>query len=443
MLRCDVAFSRWDPVRDLLALHDQIGQLVGSDAPGWTPPVDLYETAAASSLTAELPGLARERDRDSRRGKPHRHSRRARRRAGALRAVPPRRTGTRPLLAGVPAARADRRRGGHGRPKDGLLTVTIPKAADAAPGGVSNLTRWPRAVAMPAPRSRRSSEPELVLVPSSSPAPRLDRARDAGLRRHGARRPADASDAADAARRPRSTAAATPPPRPAVQRHRGRPDFTQFAGHAVKGVANISSLQVVRAPNSPFANDPFFQYFFGDQDDFRLARPALAEPRVRRHRLRRRLHRHQQPRGRRQRARDHRRPADKREVKGQAHRHRPGHRHRTAQDRSQRAARPAVGRLVEAAGRRMGAGHRKPVSVEPDRHGRHHQRNRPRDVGFADYEDFIQTDAAINPGNSGGASSTRAANWSGSTPASSARAAATRASGSPSRATSPSTSSTT
>ena len=42
-----VAFSRWDPFRDLLALHDQIGQLVGSDAPGWTPPVDLYETAQA------------------------------------------------------------------------------------------------------------------------------------------------------------------------------------------------------------------------------------------------------------------------------------------------------------------------------------------------------------------------------------------------------------
>jgi HSP20 family protein len=55
-----VAFSRWDPLRDLLALHDQVGQLIGSDAPGWTPPVDLYETAATFVLTAELPGLARE-----------------------------------------------------------------------------------------------------------------------------------------------------------------------------------------------------------------------------------------------------------------------------------------------------------------------------------------------------------------------------------------------
>jgi HSP20 family protein len=55
-----VAFSRWDPLRDLLALHEQIGQLVGTDAPGWTPPVDLYETDAGFVLTAELPGLSRE-----------------------------------------------------------------------------------------------------------------------------------------------------------------------------------------------------------------------------------------------------------------------------------------------------------------------------------------------------------------------------------------------
>ena len=47
----------------------------------------------------------------------------------------------------------------------------------------------------------------------------------------------------------------------------GGPDFTGIAGQAVKGVANISSLQVVRAPNSPFAADPFFRYFFGEGDD--------------------------------------------------------------------------------------------------------------------------------------------------------------------------------
>jgi HSP20 family protein len=55
-----VAFTRWDPVRDLLALHEQLGQLVGSDAPGWTPPVDLYETPTEFVLTAELPGLTRD-----------------------------------------------------------------------------------------------------------------------------------------------------------------------------------------------------------------------------------------------------------------------------------------------------------------------------------------------------------------------------------------------
>jgi HSP20 family protein len=55
-----MAFTRWDPLRDLLALHEQIGQLVGTDAPGWTPPVDLYETSAEFVLMAELPGLTRD-----------------------------------------------------------------------------------------------------------------------------------------------------------------------------------------------------------------------------------------------------------------------------------------------------------------------------------------------------------------------------------------------
>ncbi len=46
------------------------------------------------------------------------------------------------------------------------------------------------------------------------------------------------------------------------------PDFTRVAGLAVKGVANISSLQIVRARNSPQYADPFFRYFFGDDDFF-------------------------------------------------------------------------------------------------------------------------------------------------------------------------------
>ncbi len=55
-----VAFTRWDPLRDLLALHEQIGQIVGTDAPGWTPPVDLYETPVEFVLIVELPGLSRD-----------------------------------------------------------------------------------------------------------------------------------------------------------------------------------------------------------------------------------------------------------------------------------------------------------------------------------------------------------------------------------------------
>jgi len=41
-------------------LHEQLGHLVGGDAPGWTPLVDLYETANEFVLTAEVPGISRE-----------------------------------------------------------------------------------------------------------------------------------------------------------------------------------------------------------------------------------------------------------------------------------------------------------------------------------------------------------------------------------------------
>ena len=63
--------------------------------------------------------------------------------------------------------------------------------------------------------------------------------------------------------RPTPTPAQTP-----SASYSGLPDFTRVAASAVKGVSNISSLQVVRAPNSPFSSDPFFRYFFGDDDIF-------------------------------------------------------------------------------------------------------------------------------------------------------------------------------
>jgi serine protease Do len=47
----------------------------------------------------------------------------------------------------------------------------------------------------------------------------------------------------------------------------GGPDFTRVAAQTVRAVTNISSVQVVRRSASPFQNDPFFQYFFGDQGE--------------------------------------------------------------------------------------------------------------------------------------------------------------------------------
>ena len=47
----------------------------------------------------------------------------------------------------------------------------------------------------------------------------------------------------------------------------GLPDLTSVAQRAVASVTNISSTQIVRTSNSPFANDPFYRFFFGDQDD--------------------------------------------------------------------------------------------------------------------------------------------------------------------------------
>jgi len=43
----------------------------------------------------------------------------------------------------------------------------------------------------------------------------------------------------------------------------GAPDFTSVAERTLGAVTNISAIQVVRRGASPFANDPFFQYFFG------------------------------------------------------------------------------------------------------------------------------------------------------------------------------------
>jgi HSP20 family protein len=130
-----VAFTRWDPLRDLLALHEQLGHIVGTDAPGWTPPVDLYETVDEYVLTAELPGLTRDQI--------DIHAEERRVVIRGARGVDPRRA--------IPCEQYHRVERGHGRfsrafslpeiidvdgiaadLKDGILTITIPKARDRA-----------------------------------------------------------------------------------------------------------------------------------------------------------------------------------------------------------------------------------------------------------------------------------------------------------------------
>ena len=51
-----VAFARWDPLRDLLAIQQRLERYAPSQA-GWRPPVDLQETDDRYVLTAELPGV--------------------------------------------------------------------------------------------------------------------------------------------------------------------------------------------------------------------------------------------------------------------------------------------------------------------------------------------------------------------------------------------------
>ncbi len=58
-----------------------------------------------------------------------------------------------------------------------------------------------------------------------------------------------------------------PPAGPAGRGITGLPDFTGVAGQAISAVTKISSTQAVPTANSPFFNDPFFRYFFGDETE--------------------------------------------------------------------------------------------------------------------------------------------------------------------------------
>ncbi len=203
---------------------------------------------------------------------------------------------------------------------------------------------------------------------------------------------------------PQAAAAQTAPGVPAatVATVATGPDFTRVAGQAIKGVANISSVQVQRRSNSPFADDPFFRYFFGDQsfgsrdrrslslgsgvvvsaDGYVVTNAHVVGENVREVTVA---------------------LADKREVPATivgidaatdiallkvAERGLPS---LSWGD----STRLQVGEWVLAIGSPFQLSQTVTAGIVSAT-GR-------ANVGFADYEDFIQTDAAINPGNSGGA----------------------------------------
>ena len=208
---------------------------------------------------------------------------------------------------------------------------------------------------------------------------------------------------------PRAAAASTPistqpSPVPAGAPSSAGPDFTRVAGQAVKGVANISSLQVVRTRNTPFPNDPFFRYFFNGDDEVFGGRDrrsmslgsgviisadgyVITNNHV---------------------VGEHVREItialpDKREIKGKL----------IGTDPTTDIALlkiPATGLPVLAWGdsSQLKVGEwvlaiGSPFQLSQTVTAGIVSATGRANMGFADYEDFIQTDAAINPGNSGGA----------------------------------------
>jgi HSP20 family protein len=127
-----VAFSRWDPFRDLLTIQHRLERLAVAGPQGWAPAVDLSETATAFIITAELPGVSRDQVRiDVRDGRLTLQGRRD---------------------ARVPCEQYHQVERGHGEflrsfvlphsveaedisadLTDGVLTVTVPKTTDAGP----------------------------------------------------------------------------------------------------------------------------------------------------------------------------------------------------------------------------------------------------------------------------------------------------------------------
>ena len=219
----------------------------------------------------------------------------------------------------------------------------------------------------------------------------------------------DSSAAARARSEPPPAAEAQRLPGAVATSNLGGPDFTRIAGQAVKGVANISSLQIVRGRQSPFSSDPLFRYFFGDENVF-------GPPRDRRSMslgsgviisadgyVVTNNHVIGESNGRNIRTEVTIALPDKREIRGKI----------IGTDQSTDLAllkielsglpvipwadssQLKVGEWVLAIGSPFQLSQTVTAGIVSAT-GR-------AELGFAQYEDFIQTDAAINPGNSGGA----------------------------------------
>ncbi len=133
MLRCGVvAFARWDPFRDLIAIQHRIERLTAAGSHGWAPAVDLCETAEAFIITAELPGLTREQIRvDVRDGRLTLQGRRdARITCEHYHQVERGHGEFSRVFALPPTIDADRIAADLA---DGILTVVIPKTAEPGP----------------------------------------------------------------------------------------------------------------------------------------------------------------------------------------------------------------------------------------------------------------------------------------------------------------------
>jgi Do/DeqQ family serine protease len=190
---------------------------------------------------------------------------------------------------------------------------------------------------------------------------------------------------------------------PAAPGSSGLPDFSAVAGRAVGGIVNISALAVVRTSNSPFANDPIFRQFFGDPDEWFGSRfeqaPSLGSGVIissdgyvvtNNHVVAGNVQ--EITAG----------LPDKREVKGQIVGRDPMtdiavikiNAHNLPVLPWGDSSKLKVGQWVLAIGSPFRLNQTVTLGIVSalGRTG----------MGLADYEDFIQTDAAINPGNSGG-----------------------------------------